>query len=336
MPNIASVEASCDARPEPGAEPGPLPLTATRDGLIVVALTVVTAALCARFDVSELLHRWTAPWERIQLDELPAICLVLALGLCWFALRRFRETRSELVRRRAAESRAGLALAHVRRLSQRHIEVQEQERRSIARELHDELGQYLQVIKLDAVGLRDKPPSDSRSLADRAEAIVDNCNHLHAMLTGLLQRLRPVGLDELGLVAALEHCIQSWQPRLPATTLTLTVTGEYDDVSEAASLAVYRLVQESLTNIAKHAGARRAAVQLRRDGDAELGECLVVEVTDDGAGFDVGAPTQGLGLIGMRERISGLGGRSSLDAGPGRGTRVRAWIPIARSTDRGV
>jgi len=322
MPSIANIEGLFDAPPESAR--GPIGMTAVRDGIIVGALTVVTAALCARFNVSELLRRWTAPWERIQLDEWPAILIVLATGLFWFALRRFREARRALVHREAAESRANLALAHVRRLSHKHIEVQEQERRGIARELHDELGQYLQVIKLDAVGLRDTASSDPGVLALRAQAIVDNCNHLHAMLTGLLQRLRPVGLDELGLLAALEHCIQGWQSRLPTTTLTLTVTGDFDDISEAVALAIYRLVQESLTNIAKYAGASVANVQLRRENPRSI----FIAVTDDGVGFDVGTPTQGLGLIGMRERISALGGHYTLDSAPGRGTRVHASIPV--------
>jgi len=324
MPSLASVVDMFDAPPKPTRRP--IGMTVMRDAILVAGLTILTAVLCARFNVSELLHRWTAPWERIQLDEWPAILLALASGLLWFALRRFSEARRALAHHEAAESRASLALAHVRRLSRNYVEVQEQERRSIARELHDELGQYLQVIKLDAVGLRDSAAFDPGALAVQAQAIVNNCNHIHAMLTGLLQRLRPVGLDELGLVAALEHCIQGWQPRMPATTLAQTVTGEFNDVSEDVALAIFRLVQESLTNIAKHAGATKATVQLWRAN----ANSIVVTVSDDGIGFDVETPTQGLGLIGMQERISALGGHFILDAVSGRGTRVEASIPVTQ------
>ena len=304
---------------------------ARTDALIVAALTIATAVLCALFDFSELLRRWTAPWERIQLDELPAIFLVLALGLAWFAARRYHEARREVARRRTAEAQLGLALAHMRRLSQQHVALQEQERRAIARELHDELGQYLQVIKLDAVNLRDAPTRDSVSLSTQAGAIVESCNHLHAMLTGLLHRLRPVGLDELGLAAALEHCVATWRARLPGVAVQLTSSGEYGDVAEAPALAAYRAVQEALTNIAKHAEATTVCVLLERTRDPPCHDAIHVEVSDDGRGWDMRSPVGGLGLIGMRERVEGLGGRMEVSGSPGRGARVRAWIPVSPS-----
>jgi signal transduction histidine kinase len=304
---------------------------ARTDALIVAALTIATAVLCALFDFSELLRRWTAPWERIQLDELPAIFLVLAVGLAWFAARRYGEARREVARRRTAEAQLGLALAHVRRLSQQYVAIQEQERRSIARELHDELGQYLQVIKLDAVNLRDAPTPDPARLSAQAGAIVESCNHLHAMLTGLLHRLRPVGLDELGLAAALEHCVATWRARLPGIAVQLTSSGEYGDVPEASALAAYRAVQEALTNVARHADATTVCVLLERIRDPQCQDAIHVEVGDDGRGWDMRAPAQGLGLIGMRERVEGLGGRMEVSGSPGLGARVRAWIPISTS-----
>lgn len=297
------------------------------DALIVVLVTISAAFLCARFNVSEMLRRWTAPWERLQLDELPAVLVILSAGLAWFAARRYREAQREVARRRTAEAQVGLALTHVRRLSQQHVALQEQERRAIARELHDELGQYLQVIKLDAVSLRDAPTRDPVLRSTQAGAIVDNCNHLHTMLTGLLQRLRPVGLDELGLAAALEHCVSTWRTRLPGIDVQLTASGEYGDVSEACALTAYRLVQEALTNIAKHAGAHSVRVLLERTQGPKSRDAMHVEVTDDGKGFDMKSPAGGLGLIGMRERVEGLGGRLEVSGSPGMGTRLGAWIP---------
>jgi len=297
------------------------------DALIVAVVTTAAAVVCALFNISELLQRWTAPWERIQLDEVPAILLALALGLVWFAVRRQRETRRELIRRVAAEARVSLALTHVRRLSQQYVAVQEQERSAIARELHDELGQYLQVIKLDAVRLRDRQPPDPAALAAQAGAIVDTCNHLHTLLTALLQRLRPVGLDELGLAAALEHCMSGWRQRLPAVTVQLTVSGELADVDEASALTVYRLVQEALTNAAKHAEAAHIAVRVAHSPDALPQRALLVEVSDDGRGFAVDAPIRGFGLLGMRERVEGLGGQLEVCSAVGRGTQLRARIP---------
>lgn len=301
------------------------------DILIVVAFTAAVAALCALLNVSELLHQLTAPWERIQLDELPAILLALALGLAWFAWRRYREAQRELARRRAAEARASVALDHVRRLSRQHIHVQEQERRAIARELHDELGQYLQVVKLDAVALRDDAERSAEGVAARTGAIIDHCNRIHDGLTGLLQHLRPVGLDELGLSAAVEHCVSSWRARLPGTDVDLAVTGDYGDVAEASALTAYRAVQEALTNITKHAHATAVRVILQRVRPTGSVDQISVEIGDNGTGFDTGAPTRGLGLIGMRERVEGLAGSLEVKSSVGHGTRLVARIPASDS-----
>src|ERR1700727_2313782 len=126
-----------------------------QDALLVACATIVMAALCVEFDFSEALRRWTEPWERFQLDELPAVLVVLAAGMAWFAARRYGEAGRELRRRELAETRLEAALTDNRRLAQQYVRLQESERKSLARELHDELGQYLNVIKLDDVAMRD-------------------------------------------------------------------------------------------------------------------------------------------------------------------------------------
>src|SRR6516162_5725181 len=113
-----------------------------RDVLVVIGATAVMAILCVQYDFSEALRRWTAPWERFQLDELPAVLLVLAVGLAWFAARRYGEAGRELRRRELAEAQLATALTDNRRLSQQYVRLQEAERKTLARELHDELGQY--------------------------------------------------------------------------------------------------------------------------------------------------------------------------------------------------
>src|ERR1700747_2427659 len=142
-----------------------------RDTLVVGCATAVMAILCVQFDFSEALRRWTAPWERFQLDELPAVLVVLAAGLGWFAARRYLETGLGVPRRRQAEAQLEAALLYNRRLSQQYVWLQEAEQKRLARELHDELGQYLNVIKLDAVAIRDGRWSDPAGLKERAEAI---------------------------------------------------------------------------------------------------------------------------------------------------------------------
>jgi two-component system, NarL family, sensor histidine kinase UhpB len=299
-----------------------------QDTFVVAFATAVMALVCVELDVSEALRRWTAPWERFQLDELPAVLVVLAVGLAWFAARRYIEAGRELRRREVAEAQLETVLANNRRLAQQYVRVQEAERKSLARELHDELGQYLNVIKLDAVGIRDGRPVDADVLHERATAIVANCDHIHAALAALLRQLRPVGLDELGLGAALEHCVETWRPRLADVALDLTVTGEFADLGESLTLTVYRVIQEGLSNIAKHAGARKVTLRLDRARCARTGKDLInITVADDGAGAQPNAHTRGLGLIGMRERVAALGGHLEISSAPGRGFELKARIP---------
>ncbi len=300
-----------------------------QDAAVVAVATAVMAALCVEFDFSEALRRWTEPWERFQLDELPAVLVVLAAGMAWFAARRYGEAGRELRRRKVAEARLEAALTDNRRLAHQYVRLQEEERKTLARELHDELGQYLNVIKLDAVAIRDGRLQGATSLHERAEAIVANCNHIHRALTSLIRQLRPVGLDELGLGAALEHCIDTWRPRLPDAQLSLELEGEFGDLAEAVTLTVYRVVQEALNNIAKHAAAGKVTMRLERaPAGAGAPDLVTVTVVDDGVGVDTTVPTQGLGLIGMRERVAALAGRLKVTSSPGRGFELQAQIPV--------
>lgn len=300
-----------------------------QDTIVVVLATAIMVVVCVQFDFSEALRRWTAPWERFQLDELPAVLVVLAAGLAWFAARRYVEAGRELRRRKVAEAQLEDALSNNRRLSQQYVHLQEAERKSLARELHDELGQYLNVIKLDAVGMRDGHLPDARILRERARAIVANCDHIHTAVAALIRKLRPVGLDDLGLEAALVHCVDTWRPRLPAVKLDLVFAGEYGDLGEAVTLTVYRVIQEGLNNIAKHAAATRADLKLDRAGPgAAGGDLITITIADDGVGTDPNAHTRGLGLIGMSERLAALGGRLDVTSAPGKGFELRIRIPV--------
>ena len=307
-----------------------------QDTVVVAFATAVMAMLCVQFNFSEALRRWTAPWERFQLDELPAVLLVLAAGLAWFAARRYGEAGRELRRRQLAEAQLEAALMDNRRLSQQYVRLQEAERKSLARELHDELGQYLNVIKLDAVAIRDGRLTDPTSLRAQAGAIVTNGNHIHTVLTSLIRQLRPVGLDELGLGAALEHCIDTWRPRLPDVRLNLELSGEFGDLTEAVTLTVYRVVQEGLNNVAKHAAAGQVTMRLERT-PAGTGspDFVTVTIADDGVGADTQVPTQGLGLIGMRERVAALAGHLEVSSTPGSGFQLKARIPVEGSRNGG-
>lgn len=300
-----------------------------RDAAVVAIVTVGAWVVCALFNLTEMLRRLTAPYERYQFDELPSVLLVLGLGLTWFATRRYGEARREIARRKSAELQLAAALADNRRLAQQYVELQESERKALARELHDELGQYLNVIKLDAVGIRDDQRQLPAATVARASTIVENCNHIHGALATLMRELRPTGLDELGLAAALEHCIETWRARLPGVSLRLSITGDFATLPEAITVTLYRLVQEALTNVAKHAAARQVAIRLDRLASVEAqGEQISVTVQDDGVGSTAGLPTRGLGLIGMRERVLALEGTLALTSSPGQGFELAVKIPV--------
>src|SRR5438270_573213 len=130
-------------------------MAARRDAALVAVISIAAAVICVRLDLSEKLLGWTRLHERLQLDELPALLLVIACCLVWFSARRHAEARNQLIMRRATDARLAEALEENQRLAQQYVDMQEYERKALARDLHDELGQYLNVIKLDAVSIRD-------------------------------------------------------------------------------------------------------------------------------------------------------------------------------------
>jgi len=300
-----------------------------RDALVVLLTTLGSAAAFVHFNASELLRRWTASWESLQFDELPLVVLILSIGLAWFGARRYREAVREISERRAVESRLAAALGDNRRLSQQCVELQEAERRTLARELHDELGQYINVIKIDAVSIRDEDSLERDRVKSRAQLIVDHCNHVHDAMARLIRKLRPIGLDELGLGAALKNCVETWRGRLPNVQLTHSIPKALDTLQDAHAITLYRLVQEALTNVAKHSMATRVNVHIERTQPTGARHDLVtVVISDDGYGADLSLPSLGLGLMGMRERIAALAGEFEVLSSPRGGFQLTARLPV--------
>ena len=259
------------------------------------------------------------------MDELVPTLLVLAVALVWFAWRRWHQATRELARRLAAERELGDALAENRRLSQKYLLAQEDERRNLARELHDELGQCLNAIKLDATAIRNHPGAPSREIVDGAQAIIDVSSRVYDVTRGLMERLRPVALDELGLADALSHLVSEWQRRNPGVGCSLELQGRLEGLGEQINMSLYRVVQECLTNVTRH--ARASAVEVRVEGAP--GE-LSVRIRDDGAGMPAGTGRRaGLGLVGLRERVEALGGRFEVAEGSPHGVEIHASIPVA-------
>jgi two-component system, NarL family, sensor histidine kinase UhpB len=296
------------------------------DFAIVLVVALGCGWIAAHFELIEWLFTHSRPWERFQVDELAIVLVALALGMTWFALRRYGDARREVAMRVEAQARLTESLAEQRRLAQRYVLLQEAERKALARELHDELGQYLNAIKLDAVTLRDEAPALA-ARQQNAGSIIANADHVYRTVGDLIRRLRPVGLDELGLAAALEHIVDAARTRAPSTRFRLAIDGDLDRLGESCDLTIYRLVQEGLTNCARHASASDVEVQLAR-AQTSGSEYITVCMTDNGAGADWASQPRGLGLVGMRERVEALGGELHITTAPGYGFRFVASFPL--------
>jgi glucose-6-phosphate-specific signal transduction histidine kinase len=284
---------------------------------------------------------WMRRHENLQVDELPGILLVVAGCLLWFSTRRYREASRELELRRAAEAKLAEALAENQRLAQQYVDKLEHERKALARDLHDELGQTLNAIKLDAVTVREVIPPGEDAARTATGAMIENIDRVYAVVAGLIRQLRPVAFDELGVAAALEHCVGDWRHRLPSTRIHMDIECDLSRLDAVRALALFRLVQESLTNIARHAQARRVDIRIaarHAPGTPECGEAaesIVATISDDGRGADLGVPGKGLGLIGMRERAAAFGGSLVLSSARGAGFKVCAILPIAAAAPDG-
>lgn len=309
------------------ATTGGLPLpTALIDLIVVIAVSASVFAVAAALELYETFSRWISPFERYQADELPFALLILAAGLSWYAFRRWREARSELALRIVAEARVGELLRHNRELAHQLISVQESERRALARELHDELGQCLASINAEAAYAGELARERLPALQPCAEAIARTTAHMMEVLQQILHRLRPVGLDEFGLAASLGQMVGDWERRSRGQcSYRLDIDGEVGDLPDNLNVNLYRIVQESLTNAAKHGQARRIDVRLRREPSGAVS----LEVEDDGAetGAARGTRAGGFGLIGMHERVQALGGTLAVLPRTPCGVRVEVHLP---------
>jgi two-component system, NarL family, sensor histidine kinase UhpB len=303
-------------------------LSLARDVTVVAAVTLGTALLAAHFELNEVVFSMTRRWEHVQLDESPIALLVLAIGLMWIAWRRYRQALVELQARQLAEQNLAAALRENRELGHQHLRMLEAERKHLARELHDELGQYLNAIKLDAVAIADVASDERSGYRQAGQRIVQAVDHVHGVVSDMIRRLRPVGLDELGLAAAIEGCLDQWRQRLPETRFTLRAGAGLEGLDELANLTIYRLIQEGLTNSSRHAQARRIDVTVERceSPDGGHGE-IVLTLSDDGCGMDTRARRSGFGLGSMRERVEMMGGRFAIHSSPGHGFSLEARIP---------
>lgn len=282
---------------------------AQRDLLVVLLLVVLSVVVSVRFEISEITSGWLQTQERFQLDEVPLILLVVSLGLAWFAFRRVSEITSLLMTNRE--------------LTQRLIRAQEDERRLLAQELHDEVGQVCTALRFEAAYLHQAIGSRPQDALASAQRVDQSALHMHSLARDMLKRLRPANLDSLGFVESVKTLCQSWEQQ-HGITCTLQLNDPPVDVTDPMSTQLYRVLQEALTNVAKHAHASQVWVALHAQDDH-----LVLSITDNGLGHSTDQPSAGLGLLGMRERVASLGGDISIsNAHPGLHILVRA--PLTR------
>jgi len=206
-------------------------------------------------------------------------------------------------------------------LSARLVDAQETERRSISRELHDEVGQSLGALLVEVGRLESAIPAGATPLKDHVDKIKSVAESTVDSVRNIALLLRPSMLDDLGLIAALE-----WQGREVSRRSETEVEIQSVDVSETIpdehKICIYRLVQEALNNVARHSAARNAKVTVEQKPDR-----ILVTVSDDGRGFDP-QRVRGLGILGMEERVKRLGGKLAIDSKPGSGATVRAEFPL--------
>ncbi|HEY7841529.1 MAG TPA: ATP-binding protein [Gammaproteobacteria bacterium] len=212
-------------------------------------------------------------------------------------------------------------------LTQRSLEIQEQERRHLARELHDELGQSLSAIKAVAVSLSGDG-NDRDTLERGVSTIVGITERTYRAARGMMQRLRPSVLDELGLQTALQELVDAWNTAHGDAFCRLEIAGGLADLGDELEINLYRIIQEALTNAAKHSAATEVVIRLEREAADPGMESLHVSIADNGAGFDPAHVRRGLGLLGMRERAAALDGEFSVESRPGAGVLIRLRLPV--------
>lgn len=226
----------------------------------------------------------------------------------------------------------GEAVEEKRRLAERAVSLQDREREEIARELHDEFGPYLFALRVNAgalMRLAKAGAPDAHGVRKHGSVILEQVNDLQQFTRRILERLRPVGLAELGLREALGALLRLWNESHPEVEIETTISRFLGEAGETADLTIYRIVQEALTNVFRHARATAVNVSIepaeRPTGVQGNRDYALVRVRDNGRGLKPGEKF-GFGLTGMRERILALGGTLTVASGEG-GVTIEAMVP---------
>lgn len=218
--------------------------------------------------------------------------------------------------------------AEAQALTRHSLTIQEQERRELAQALHDELGQSISAIRALGVSIQ-QSSSEDRSLESSVKSIIEISGAMYDRVRDMMSLLRPSVLDELGLRLALQNMVDDWNSHYEDTFCRLEISHKLPEVEENIAINIYRIVQEALTNVAKHAAASDVVIELepRMPGDNPVVDLTIV---DNGVGFDPHTVDKGMGIFGIEDRVEAIGGKLSLESNNA-GTRYKIVIPTVQA-----
>lgn len=212
-------------------------------------------------------------------------------------------------------------------LTQRSLEIQEEERRHLAQELHDELGQTITAIKAVAAAIMNNKKSDEQHIKSSVKTIIEYSDHIYQVAKNMIHRLRPSVLDEFGLVKALQTMIDDWNSRQDDIFCRFSFSDIPDDLSESLNINLFRIIQESLTNALRHSSANNVLITMNKITKSESGY-IILKIQDDGIGIDKENMAMGLGLSGMKERVEMNNGKFELTSDSEPGIEINISIPL--------
>jgi len=213
-----------------------------------------------------------------------------------------------------------------RRLTRRSLEIQEEERRRLAQELHDELGQSLSAIKAIATSMEQPGAKNGRHTIESAGIIKTTADNMYGAARRMIRQLRPAVLDELGLVPAVQQQVDEWNSAHADTFCHLDIKADCSAAADAVKINIYRIIQESLTNVARHSSAKNVYISLASSEDKS--SSLELKIGDDGQGFDPDRTRKGMGLPGIQERVDSMGGEFRLVSGRNNGVNITIILPL--------
>lgn len=276
---------------------------------------VIASGMLAKFELAWTKDGKARCWYVHAVPEYDADGIVQSVLTVW----------RDIVERKEAEQRLRESYDLLRELTSRRETAREEERKRIARELHEELGQQLTALRMGASTLRIRFGNDNPELAAHVRKILILADNTMQVVRDVVASLRPAVLDA-GIVAALEWLAAEFS-RNGQATCRLHVPQENVSIAEDRAIALFRIAQEALANVSRHAKAKQVVITLEQRGS----DCLL-EVRDDGRGFDPAAiRNQSFGLVGMRERVLMLGGEINVASVSGHGTSIRVRFPIRQA-----